>query len=242
MNVPPAHPASTRHEPCPHRSDPSEQTQPVSPMHAALRPRDAASILLIDRSGPSPRILVGRRDRTQIFMPDVYVFPGGRRDPRDHALPVSDDLDARVLARLMAPPFPRSGVSRARALALAALRELQEETGISVTSSGRFDLSPLRYVARAVTPPGHVRRYDARFFAAFMDEMMPDMSGFGDTGELGDLQWLDIAADSGLKLPRITQTVLEDLKSLLNADPALPHGASVPFYFMRRGHFVRSRL
>ncbi len=208
-----------------------------------VRTQDAASLILVDRSrGSTPRILMGRRASTHVFMPDVYVFPGGRRDRGDHALPFESDLHPQVMEKLLAGTSSRMGPARARALALAALRELQEETGIRPTGARGPDLSMLRYVARAVTPPGGVRRYDTRFFLGFCEETVFDMSHFGDTDELEDLQWLDIAAVSSLKLARITQTVLEDVTGLLKRDPSVPFGNPVPFYSMRRGRFVQTRL
>lgn len=49
-----------------------------------VRTRDAASIMLLDRSGKDIRVLMGKRHSAHVFMPDLYVFPGGRRDPGDH--------------------------------------------------------------------------------------------------------------------------------------------------------------
>ncbi|WP_161974103.1 NUDIX domain-containing protein [Rhizobium deserti] len=208
-----------------------------------MRPQDAAALLLIDRSHGYSQVLVGRRGSGHVFMPDVYVFPGGRRDPRDHALPFASDLHPLVLDKLLADAPAGTNAARARALALAALRELAEETGIGF-STGRADLAKLRYVARAraITPPGHIRRYDTRFFLAFADETALDLAALQDSAELQDLQWLDMRVVSGLKLPRITQTVLEDVKTLLISDPSLPFGTPVSCYSMRHGRFVRSRL
>ncbi|MGI2035825.1 NUDIX hydrolase [Rhizobium panacihumi] len=206
-----------------------------------IRPRDAAALILVDRSQKTPRVLMGRRSSGHVFMPDVYVFPGGRRDPGDHALPFSNSLHPRVLEKLLSATSARMTDRRARALALAALREVQEETGI-MPAGGAPDLSRLRYIARAITPPGHVRRYDTHFFLAFCDETVFDLTQLRDTDELEDLQWLDIAAISGVKLARITQMVLEDVKRLMEADKALPFENSVSFYSTRHGRFVRSRL
>ncbi|MBP1844425.1 8-oxo-dGTP pyrophosphatase MutT (NUDIX family) [Rhizobium petrolearium] len=207
---------------------------------AGVRPKDAASLILIDRSAERPRVLMGRRGSGHVFMPDVYVFPGGRRDAGDHTLPFSADLDPLVSEKLLAGTSARMTSSRARALALAALRELHEETGLAGGTAA--DLSRLRYVARAITPPGNVRRYDTRFFLAFSDETLFDMTHLKDSSELQDVRWLDIAELSGLKLPRITQAVLEDVRNLMTTDPSLPFGSPVSFYFMRHGRFVRSRL
>src|SRR6266498_175976 len=40
-----------------------------------LRPKDAATIILIDRSGVTPKVLMGRRHHGHKFMPSKFVFP-----------------------------------------------------------------------------------------------------------------------------------------------------------------------
>ena len=213
------------------------------PKIAGVRPKDASTMILIDRSTGTPRVLLGRRASAHVFMPDIYVFPGGRRDPRDHALPFRGDLNPVVTEKLCAGVPASVGVKRARALALAAIRELHEETGILPGADGApADLSTLRYVARAITPPGMTRRFDTRFFATFVDEANLDMGRLGDSSELEDVRWLDISDQTAVKMHHITLRVLEDLQTLLKADPSLPFGSPVPFYFTRNGQFVRSRL
>ena len=99
-----------------------------------LRPKDAASILLMDRSTSGIRVLMGKRSSAHVFMPDVYVFPGGKRDREDSTLPFAGDLHPVVLDNLMRASSGTRSQRRARALALAALRELHEETGLRVRS------------------------------------------------------------------------------------------------------------
>jgi 8-oxo-dGTP pyrophosphatase MutT (NUDIX family) len=209
---------------------------------AGVRPRDAASILLIDRSSNTPKVLMGRRGRGHVFMPDLYVFPGGRRDPRDHALPYRRDLHPLVIEKLMAGSRSGMGVKGARALALAAIRELCEETGAAIIDAPAADLSTLRYVARAITPPGNVRRFDTRFFLGFCDEMSLDLSNLGASSELVDLRWLDMTDLSSLNMPLITRTVLSEVKELMAANPSPSFGSPVPFYSARHGQLVRTRL
>lgn len=68
----------------------------------ALRPRDAASLLLVDRSGSEPRILMGRRHASLVFMPGKFVFPGGRADPVDGAIAAAAELNNNDVAKLLA--------------------------------------------------------------------------------------------------------------------------------------------
>lgn len=181
-------------------------------------------------------------------MPDLYVFPGGRRDQRDHALPFSGDLNPAVMDLLLRRCPPTMGQSGARALALAALRELHEETGLRLgpaalsDMSYRPDLSSLRFVARAVTPPGAVRRFDNRFFATFVDEASIDLQSLRESDELSDFRWLDLAALHSVRLPEIVAVVARDLKISLESDPSLPFGSDVYTYSNRNGQFLRSRL
>ena len=46
------------------------------------RPILSASLILVDRTGREPRVLMGRRHEQDRFMPSKYVFPGGRLDPQ----------------------------------------------------------------------------------------------------------------------------------------------------------------
>jgi 8-oxo-dGTP pyrophosphatase MutT (NUDIX family) len=51
-------------------------------------PRDAAA-LVITRGGPQgSSVLLGQRHRGHAFMPDKFVFPGGRVDPSDARAPI----------------------------------------------------------------------------------------------------------------------------------------------------------
>ncbi len=210
-----------------------------------LRPRDAACLILVDRSNGSPRVLVGKRSSSHVFMPDVYVFPGGRRDPRDHALPFGVDLNPLVIDKLRRSASRAITVAGARALALAAVRELEEETGLSFRTERAQqgpDLSPLRYVARAITPPGRIRRFDTRFFFCFTDDVGIEPANIKDSAELQDLQWLDMRDSSGVNMAAITRMVLEDVTNFMIGDQPLHFESRVRLYFERRGTFIRGFL
>ena len=218
------------------------------PPEAAARPevRDAATVILVRRSAGAPEVLMGQRGGGAAFMPDKFVFPGGAVDPEDALLPDAalDPLTAQLLA-LEAP------AELVRPLAFAAVRELWEETGlmlglpdaraadIEVPASWRdfyaAGLQPnpaaLRFVFRAVTPPGRPRRFDARFFVAEAAAVAgDDLTASGD--ELAHLQWLTLAAARALPLPFITEVVLSELEALLDdPDPARP----VPYFSQASG-------
>src|ERR1043165_9802386 len=97
--------------------------------HPNLKPRDAATLIVVDRSGAAPKVLLGKRHAGLKFMAGKYVFPGGRMETGDSKTPVTSELDTHAGARLMRG-VQRPSLSKARALALAAIRETYEETGL----------------------------------------------------------------------------------------------------------------
>ncbi|MEL6373732.1 MAG: NUDIX hydrolase [Pseudomonadota bacterium] len=95
-------------------------------------PRDAATLILVDRSDGPPKILVGQRRHDQVFMPGKYVFPGGRVDPGDADVPVSLALRDHEIEKLLLDMKGEASRTRARGLAVAAVRETFEETGLAL--------------------------------------------------------------------------------------------------------------
>ena len=102
------------------------------PPQARIRPRDAATLVIIDQSTGEPRILMGRRRPDQVFLPNKYVFPGGAVERADRFAPCADTLrpseGAKLVIAMRGPP----SLGRARALALAAARETFEEAGLLI--------------------------------------------------------------------------------------------------------------
>ena len=111
----------------------------------------------------------------------------------------------------------RASASGASAIAVSAIRETQEETGLALHP----DLSLLRLVARAVTPPMYPHRYDTHFFAAFRDEALhPASAGLIVSEELLDLDWHSFSGAKKLALPDITRIILEETEARLLPDPS----------------------
>jgi 8-oxo-dGTP pyrophosphatase MutT (NUDIX family) len=231
--------------------------QPTS--RKVLRPRDAATLILVDASSGEPRVLLGRRRPDLVFMPGRYVFPGGRVDPGDRHVEVSEDLEPGNIERLMADMKGSPGPRRARALALAAVRETFEEAGLLIGTplqSGATSkvpawqpffshgyepaLSRLTFFARAITPPGRPRRFDTRFFCAPAHCVIHKVAIAG--GELSDLEWHSIAQARTLELPNITRVVLEDLSERIAAGALSDSRLPVPFYHRRKGAFHRDLI
>src|SRR5271154_6482414 len=92
----------------------------------AVRPRHAATLIVLRHDGPKPRVLMGRRHGGHDFMPDKWVSRGARIAPSDFRAPVASELRPEVAHRLATTAQPKRG----RALALAAIRETFEETGL----------------------------------------------------------------------------------------------------------------
>src|SRR5436190_10236912 len=94
-----------------------------------VRPKDAATLILIDRSGKKPKVLLGKRHQRHRFMPGTFVFPGGRVDRSDRLMPLARPLDPSADTQLM-KRVQGPSAAKARAFALAAIRETFEETGL----------------------------------------------------------------------------------------------------------------
>ena len=86
----------------------------------------------------------------------------------------------------------------------------------------------LRFVFRAITPPGRPRRFDARFFVADVAALADDPDDLTRAGtELSHLSWLELAEARALDLPFITEVVLAEVAALMQGAD-LPE--SVPFF------------
>ena len=220
-----------------------------------VRPRDAATMIIIDRAAPSPQVLLGRRHDGHKFMPGKFVFPGGRVEPLDRRLASASPIAPQVEARLMRN-VQRPSAEKARGLVLAAIRETFEETGILLGAkidaetgdTGRAparspgdawdafaqngvvpDLAPVHFIARAITPPARTKRFDTRFFAVDASHIAARLDGVvGPDTELTELVWHPIAAAARLDMPAITTAVLEELAARIAA--GFSHDLPVPFY------------
>ncbi len=95
-------------------------------------PKDSATLILVRHDDNHPRVLMGQRSAAHAFMPNKFVFPGGRLDPDDCKLKPGRDLHQSTLSRLMIRMRGRPSAVRARGLAMAAIRETLEEVRSAV--------------------------------------------------------------------------------------------------------------
>ena len=203
---------------------------------------------------------MGKRRQDLKFMPGKYVFPGGRVEPEDRRMCAAGSLDPQVEAKLNAR-VSRPSPSFARAIALAAIRETFEETGLAIgaadygapentppgawtrfASTGVYPaLDGIDFLARAITPPGRPRRFDARFLIVEASAVARRVEGVvHPEAELVDLVWTPLDKARELDLPRITHLALDDLAQALK--DGLDRKRPRLFYRELRGKRLREEL
>lgn len=232
----------------------------IKGQHKTVRPVDASSLVLMDGRGATPKVLMGKRNPAAKFMPGFFVFPGGRVEKSDadvlHAGHLRD-VDVARLNQFVTRPSAR----RIRALALAAIRETFEETGLRLgvaserakdanvsgdwaefLSNGQIPtLEGLIYAARAITPPGRPRRFDTRFFVRDVSDL-PALTTIRPTpdSELVELVWVDVETACTLESAEITQIILGEIRAL--AEKRFDETLKRPFFRARHKRFERIGL
>jgi 8-oxo-dGTP pyrophosphatase MutT (NUDIX family) len=218
-----------------------------------MRPRDAATLILVRMKNRAPEVLMGCRAAKSAFMPNRYVFPGGRVDLADAHIPIATPLDRHVKARLL----KAASEQRARALGVAAVRETFEETGLILGKplkggapkkdygehwKGFLDqgmapaLDSLDLIARAITPPGRPRRFNARFFMARAEDATGEIRH---SHEMGDVRWVKLDEARELPLPTITGLILGEIGRLVKEPPDRKKQRRIPlFVTVHRKHLM----
>lgn len=198
----------------------------------AVRPKNAATVMIIRRDAKKPRVLMGKRHGGHSFMPDRWVFPGGRIDRADYRAPFATDLRPDV-GGLFDRYLP---AGRGRALALAAVRETWEEAGLLLAKPAEAratgpwktfaaqgvlpDLEALDVIARAITPPMVGKRFDTWFLLADA-ERLTSLERQPDCGELEEIDWIDFDDAMGLPLPAVTRMMIKEAVERMK-DPSRP--------------------
>ena len=154
----------------------ASMTQPVTP-------KDAAAMILL-RDPADPKVFWVRRSLKMVFMAGYHAFPGGQLDAADaetRVLNCADPVMAAMRACAAREMFEETGVLIARgaerlsAERRAGLRqefdegrikfaELLEREGLAL------DAELLIEAPRWVTPSSSPRRFNTRFFAAWLPE------------------------------------------------------------------------
>jgi 8-oxo-dGTP pyrophosphatase MutT (NUDIX family) len=207
----------------------NDVSEAVRARPAIVRPRDAASLILLRGEGHDLELLAGRRPGHVKFMPGVWVFPGGAIDPEDRR-----KWRVEAGGEHLPPRLVRS--------ARAALRETWEEVGVLVgrRDSAERPLSPaapgvapieaayaergvtasldvLTYVGRAITPTPVFRRFNTRFFLADSSAVFGDPVS---TDELEDVGWHPIGRRVLAPFRDVTQFMLTQAIALREGNAA----------------------
>lgn len=234
---------------------------------APLRP--AATVIVLRPSAPHPfEVLLVRRSDKVAFMAGAHVFPGGRVDPTDEAVPAEACDGLATLGRCA----DLSAADEAR-YRVAAIRELIEEAGVllarrdgrmvdAVTAAAvRASLRPhesfvgqlaargltvaldaVMPFAHWVTPEIEIRRFDTRFLLA---RVPADQDASHDDGEMTDLEWMAPAdaiaraAGRAINLPPPTWTTLTRLDTFASIDEAWAWAAATPIARIQPGFHQR---
>ena len=105
----------------------------------------------------------------------------------------------------------------------------------------KIELDGLQVIGRAITPPQRVKRFDTRFFAIDRTAIAHEVEGIvGPDSELVELVWVTFRQARDLDLHHVTAAILTDLEARIAN--GFFHELPVPFYYQRRGHFVRELL
>lgn len=198
-------------------------------MARPVKPRHAASLVIHRQGSHGTEVFMGRRHKQARFKPEVYVFPGGMVERADHAVHPVAGLDPAITEKLAVAGSHR----RAQALAMAAVRETFEETGLILGAPGaigpsrdstwaRFrerglapDLGSIGYLGRAITPSFQPIRFHARFFFVSADHLRGDIAP---SEELEDLQWVSLSRRSSLRMMEVTELMLDTLVRRLSGE------------------------
>ena len=214
-----------------------------------VRPRDAASLILLRDEGREHQVLVGRRPPKARFLPGRYVFPGGSVEPGDSRTGSASELNPALIDLMAVGGNP----TQARGLAMAAIRETFEETGLLLAEPGdvgaaRSDswavmgangLAPalhrLSYVGRAITPVPSRIRFHARFFVA---DAQYTTGVLGGDSELEDLHWCTVAELTHLPTIEVQSFMLAHAVATLANNDVASDGK--PLFTKRAGQrFIR---
>jgi 8-oxo-dGTP pyrophosphatase MutT (NUDIX family) len=192
-----------------------------------VKPRNAASLVLLKNSAKDVKILMGKRSDKTRFMPGAWVFPGGVLDKNDHFIQETTKLNSKIVKRLIVS----NNAQKANALAVAAIRETVEETGLVLGKKAKKvssindkdemngitimskkglipDLEKLVYLGRAITPTFSPIRFHARFFIADAKYITGKIRT---TNELVEIKWLSLKKAIKLPMADVTEFMINEL-------------------------------
>ena len=214
--------------------------QPIKGRESVVRPRDAASLILLRGEGKELEVLAGRRPLHVRFMPGVHVFPGGAIDPPDR---IAWSIESGVEA--LGPRLARC--------ARAALRETWEEAGVlfgrraasrlPITATRPIErayrergltaaMDQLIYVGRAITPSHSRRRFNTRFFLGDGGDVFGEPTA---SEELEEVRWYPIGRHPLESFRDVTRFMLARAIGLRNGTAT---GEAPLFYWAKNARRV----
>lgn len=202
------------------------------------RPLPAASVILLDAQqgqGEVFGLFLLRRRAGSSFMPDRFVFPGGRVEPGDG----SDPLDLSSLRRAaLRELWEEAGVILAQdpARAAAAHPAQREQARVALQKNEldldpalaglglRPDLAALLPYARWITPRAREQRFDTTFFLALMPAGQRAQADHSETSQglwLGPAQALQANQEGRVSLAAPQVRLLGELSSYASLEALL---------------------
>lgn len=207
-----------------------EQPLPTFKTHTPDTVQRAASVLMLRESTQGLEVFIQHRATTMDFAAGVVVYPGGRVDEQDSAAAGQvPDLVATAHAKRWAQTSvadlgDEHAAFAASVLAVAALREVWEETGATLS------FQQLQPWANWVTPSGSPKRFDTFFYVAGLE---PGQEPQHQTTEATTSQWITPtellrASDAGrLRLMAPTRATLQAVHRLGSLHAVLGSSAQI---------------
>jgi 8-oxo-dGTP pyrophosphatase MutT (NUDIX family) len=210
--------------------------------------RDAATVIVGRDTSEGLQVFMVRRSARAVFLPDQYVFPGGRVDDEDrdaaarrqHGSP--GDVDPAYAMTAARETFEEVGLLFAdRPVHVADLADLRRSMHAGEMSFAdvlarldvSIDASQLRYFSRWITPKAELatRRFDARFFVG---RAPADQVAEADATEVLDGRWIApadaLAANASGEINLIFPTIkhLERIAPYRTVDELLAFARTKP--------------
>eukprot|EP00051_Salpingoeca_urceolata_P010034 m.122258 g.122258 ORF g.122258 m.122258 type:complete len:339 (+) comp16556_c0_seq1:22-1038(+) len=219
----------------------------TKPAKHAVRPSPAATLMCVaGTTADEACVLMGRRSKRHRFVPEVYVFPGGRVDKSDCRANYQHTMLSPETVSAAATCCSRRQIRDLASYAAAALRETWEETGLDLRnnynagqdSAGNvpFGSSSLSIVGRAITNTSSPLRFDTLFFLTRLP-ISPSSLQPRDSDELHDLRWVPLKLFESAPARRYPRSWFDTHGQLTMAGPGKKSGLlpviDVTDYFLR---------
>jgi hypothetical protein len=241
---------ATSRAPKPGQERPVEKFEEVYPY---MRPRDAATLILVRMKGRTPEVLMGCRAAKSAFMPNRYVSPAaGSTGPMRH-IPIATPLDRHVKARLL----KAATALRAQALGVrGGARDLRgDRPDARQAAQGRRAEEGLRRALEGLPRPGpgagarqprpdrprgNAARPAAPLQCALLHGARRGCDGeIRHSSEMGDVRWVKLDEARELPLPTITGLILGEIGRLVKEPPDRKKQRRIPlFVTVHRKHLM----